>query len=301
MVRDKVNFGIINIDKPTGPTSFSVSNYVRRDLSLKKASHLGTLDPKVTGVLPITLGRACRLSGFFMNHDKTYIGILHTHKEQNIKDLQKRINKSFLGKITQTPPHKSAVKRAPRIREVFQWELLEVGQHIPNIENELSDIKISSSNISVGKEFLFVSKVEGGTYIRKLCSDLGEEIGGAHMAELRRTKAGIFDETKMYTLNEFKEAIEDYKKGKVAKIESMITPADEAIKKVMPTIQIKKDAVKELYKGLAPRKDQFENPKEFEDFPENQTFAIFSESTFIEIAQKITTEYRIAKPLFVYN
>ena len=95
----KVTFGIINIDKPAGPTSFAVSSYLAKELKLNKASHLGTLDPKVTGVLPVALGRACKLAGYFMGHDKGYVGVLHTHTEQDIEKLQKIIDKKFVGKI----------------------------------------------------------------------------------------------------------------------------------------------------------------------------------------------------------
>ncbi len=77
-----LNFSLINIDKSTGPTSYSVSEFIKRQLKLNKTSHMGTLDPKVTGVLPITLGRACKLADYFIKHDKSYVGILHTHKEQ---------------------------------------------------------------------------------------------------------------------------------------------------------------------------------------------------------------------------
>ncbi len=281
MEKSKIDFGIINIDKPVGPTSFTVSSFVRRELTLSKASHLGTLDPKVTGVLPIALGRACRLSSFFMTHDKTYIGILHTHQEQEIKELQKLINKHFMGKITQTPPHKSAVKRAPRIREVYQWKLLEA--------------------LETKKDFLFITKVEGGTYIRKLCSDLGEMVGGAHMAELRRTQAGIFSEEKMYTLYEFQEAITEYNKGKPKRIESMIVSAEDAIKKVMPIIQVKEFAIKELRKGIPLRAEYLEDKTEYNNLDDDEVFAIFYKTEFIEIAKKELREYRIATPLFVYN
>jgi len=160
-MKDLLNFSLINIDKSAGPTSYSVSEFVRRQLGLKKTSHMGTLDPKVSGVLPITLGRACKLAGYFIKHDKSYVGILHAHKEQDIKELQKLIDANFVGKIKQTPPNRSAVKREERERKVYCWKLIE-----------------SSEN---GKDFLFECKVEGGTYIRKLCSDLGDIIGGAHM------------------------------------------------------------------------------------------------------------------------
>ena len=89
---------------------------------------MGTLDPKVTGVLPVTLGRACKLAGYFIRHDKTYVGVLETHKVCDIVELQKLIDDNFVGKIRQTPPHRSAVLREERIREVFFWRLLEVGK-----------------------------------------------------------------------------------------------------------------------------------------------------------------------------
>ena len=111
-----LKFSLINIDKPSGPTSFSVSEYVKKALGLKKTSHMGTLDPKVSGVLPITLGRACKLAGSFISHDKAYIGVLHTHKKKNMKELQELIDKNFVGKIKQTPPHRSAVKREEKGR-----------------------------------------------------------------------------------------------------------------------------------------------------------------------------------------
>ncbi len=64
-LKELLEFGIININKPSGPTSFDISDFVRKKLGLRKTSHFGTLDPKVTGVLPIALNRACKLTGFF--------------------------------------------------------------------------------------------------------------------------------------------------------------------------------------------------------------------------------------------
>ena len=209
-MKDLLNFGLINIDKPAGPTSFTVSEFVKKLLGLGKTSHMGTLDPKVTGVLPITLGRACKLADYFIHHNKTYVGVLETHKECNIKELQKLIDENFVGKIRQTPPHRSAVARVEREREVYYWKLLETA--VSSGKSVVSGGK--------GKAFLFECKVEGGTYIRKLCSDLGEMIGGAHMGELRRISAGIFSEVpvsseelvvgsgRLVRLDEFVEAVD---------------------------------------------------------------------------------------------
>ena len=120
-----LEFGIINIDKSSGPTSFNVSHYVKKKLNLRKTSHFGTLDPKVTGVLPVSLNRACKLMGFFLGEDKEYIGIMQIHEDREMADIQKVINNNFLGKIKQTPPVKSRVKRQEREREIVKFDLLE--------------------------------------------------------------------------------------------------------------------------------------------------------------------------------
>jgi H/ACA ribonucleoprotein complex subunit 4 len=228
-IEELIQFGIVNVDKPAGPTAYRVSEFIKRQLGLKKTSHMGTLDPKVTGVLPITLGRSCRLADYFIKHDKDYTGILHTHSAQDIKKLQKIIDENFLGKIKQTPPHRSAVKRAERTREVYNFKFLEASKD--------------------GRDFLFECSVQGGTYIRKICSDLGEMIGGAHMGELRRARAGIFDESKLYNLEEFERSVELWKNGDGKVLREMIVPAGEAIKKVLKFIDVEKRVLKALHHG----------------------------------------------------
>src|SRR3989344_5892406 len=159
-IKELLEFCIINIDKPTGPTSFDVSDFVRKafndsGIKVTKTSHFGTLDPKVTGVLPIALNRACKLTGFFLGEDKEYVGIMDLHGEVSLKEVEKTIGEKFLGKITQLPPVRSRVARVLREREVKRFEI---------IEND-------------GSSFLFVTEVQGGTYIRKLVHDLGEALG----------------------------------------------------------------------------------------------------------------------------
>ena len=80
-----LDFSIINLDKPSGPTSFSVDEIIKEKLDLKKASHFGTLDPAVTGVLPVALNRACKLLGYFIRKDKTYVGIMRLHSDVDEK------------------------------------------------------------------------------------------------------------------------------------------------------------------------------------------------------------------------
>ncbi len=272
--KKNLNFSIINIDKPAGPTSFSVSNYLKKELGLSKTSHMGTLDPKVSGVLPITLGRACRLAQFIISHDKTYVGILHTHKEQNLKDLQKLISENFVGEITQTPPHKSAVKRAPRKRRVFYFNLIEA----------------SDDN----KDFLFETKVEGGTYIRKICSDVGEMVGGAHMDELRRTQAGEFDEKTVIKLDEF-----DRVKNNPEELKKYLIPAEKIIKNILPRVELKDIQPRQLLTGKPLLNRDFGKVKH--GFKEGEFFVVTIKDKFIGVYKKVMDKNIFAKPEFVYN
>ena len=118
-ILELLEFGIINIDKSSGPTSFNVSDFVRKSLGLRKTSHFGTLDPKVTGVLPIALNRACKLTGYFLGEDKEYVGIMRIHEKIGLKKIQKLINEKFLGNIKQIPPVRSRVARIEREREIM--------------------------------------------------------------------------------------------------------------------------------------------------------------------------------------
>ena len=176
-----LNYGIVNIDKPKGPTSHQVSDYVQRILHINKSGHSGTLDPNVVGVLPVALERGTRIVQGLLTAGKEYIAIMHLHKEVDEKTLRETIQKNFIGKILQMPPIKSSVKRQLRPRTIYYFDILEID----------------------GQDVLFKVGTEAGTYIRKLIHDIGQKLKtGAHMAELRRTKAGPFDESTLVTLQE---------------------------------------------------------------------------------------------------
>jgi len=275
-MEDLLNFGLINIDKSKGPTSYSVSEFVKRKLGLNKTSHMGTLDPKVTGVLPITLGRACKLAGYFIKHDKSYVGILHTHKEQSIEELQELIEDNFVGRIKQTPPHRSAVKVQERERTVYSWNLLEADE--------------------TNRNFLFEARVEGGTYLRKLCSDLGEMIGGAHMEDLRRSAAGIFDESTIVRLEDFETAVDEYAAGDDSKLRAMIVPAEDAIKRVLPVVEIDKSAMKALRVGKPLLKT---NVKGDVKIGKDECFVAFCGKKFVGVYKKTNEKGIFARPEFV--
>jgi H/ACA ribonucleoprotein complex subunit 4 len=272
--KDLLNFGLINIDKPSGPTSFSVSHYLQRELGISKTSHAGTLDPQVSGVLPIMLGRACRLSDFFMHRNKTYVGIMRLHEETD-KDKLKEEIKRFIGKINQLPPKKSKVKRQVREREIFSFNILEIKD----------------------KDVLFETEVQAGTYIRKLIHDLGEKIGGAHMLELRRTKASIFSEDSLVNLYDFDKALLDYKEGNDSLLRNMLIPA-EILTELLPYFQITSDAnIKQLLTG----KPLMKKDAHIKSVNEGENFILFKEDRFIGVYKKSEEGDIIARPLFVLN
>jgi H/ACA ribonucleoprotein complex subunit 4 len=277
-IRELLEFGIINIDKPSGPTSFSVSEYVCKRLNLRKTSHFGTLDPKVTGVLPVALNRACKLTGYFLGEDKEYVGVMRLHEDLDIEVVRKAIQEKFIGKITQMPPVKSRVKRQNREREIKKFEISE----------------------KQGKDFLFYVECEGGTYIRKLIDDLGKELKiGAHMLELRRTRAGIFkEEDKEYpsvSMYKFEKAIEEYKKGDEKILREIIIPAD-IVSKVYPAIIIKEDNLKQILTGKPIYKKELTEDK---GWRKDSIVSAFCNEKFIGMYKIFRGKEIFAKPEFV--
>lgn len=275
--KELLEFGILNIDKPSGPTSFQVDEILKKKLELKKTSHFGTLDPKVTGVLPIALNRACKLLRWFMRGKKTYIGIMKLHKKISEDELKKQMKK-FVGKIIQIPPVKSRVKRQERERNVYSWKILEFDKE--------------------KKEVLFEIEVEAGTYIRKLIHDLGLKIGGAHMSELRRTKAGIFSENDKNFVNLYglEKAIKGYVEGKENKLRELIIPS-EIISKLLPIIEVKNEVVKKLLTGKPIYKQDLVKENKIK----GKDVAVFSNLRFIGVYKLLNKKDIIAKPEFVFN
>jgi len=202
---------------------------VQRILGLNKAGHSGTLDPGVTGVLPIALGRGTRIVQTLLVAGKEYVGVMHLHKDIEEKKLKETIKKNFTGKIKQMPPIKSAVKRQLREREIYYFEILE----------------------SDGQDFLFKIGCQAGTYIRKIVHDLGQKLKiGAHMSELRRTKAGPFAEEKLFTLQDLQDAFHYYKKeNNETFLRKIIQPIENAVKH-LPKIWVLDTSILSLCHGI---------------------------------------------------
>jgi H/ACA ribonucleoprotein complex subunit 4 len=161
--------------------------------------------------------------------DKEYEGILYLHKDVDEKILGNVISENFVGAITQVPPVKSSVARKPRERIVYSFDILDKDE----------------------KNVKFRTKVQAGTYIRKLCSDIGKKLGvGGHMKELRRTKVGHFDEKDSHSLDELKN-----------KLENILIPIEKAIPHVKK-VYVKKSSVESIYNGVPVRKSDIERMDE---------------------------------------
>lgn len=227
-IEQLLNYGLIILDKPPGPTSHETVAWTKRILKIPKIGHSGTLDPQVSGVLPLGLGEATKALGVLLYGPKEYhaLGRLHTLPSN---EKLREVLEMFTGEIFQKPPQRSAVLRRTRSRTIYEIELLEQ------------------------KERLLLLRVlcEAGTYIRKLFYDMGEVLGaGATMIELRRTRVDQFRETDgLVTLHELADAYATWgEKKDDAKLLSMIRPIENALTQ-LKSVVIRDSAVDAMCHG----------------------------------------------------
>lgn len=226
-IRELLSNGFINLDKPSGPTSHQVVAWVKEILEIEKAGHGGTLDPAVTGVLPVALGDAARALQVLLVAGKEYVALMKLHKEVDEKRIRDACQ-SFVGEISQMPPLRSAVKRVRRTREIYYLEILEIH----------------------GTEVLFHVGCEAGTYIRTLCVDIGKKLGvGAQLLELRRTRVGNITEDTSVNLQDLKDAFIFWKEeGNEAELRKTILSMERLLE-VVPTIVVRDSAIDALCHG----------------------------------------------------
>lgn len=206
--------GILNINKPQGITSQAAVTKVKRILGIKKAGHSGTLDPLATGVLPVMVGSAVKVSEWLTGHDKRYLAGIELGIETDSEDITgtvtyrhdgplpsfeelKKAAGSFAGKIKQVPPMYSAIKKDGQ-------KLVDLARKGIVLEREAREVEIYSIEVIYdnGQYFLDVS-CSKGTYIRTLCADIGRMLGcGAVMRSLCRTQVGEFHIGNSVTLEE---------------------------------------------------------------------------------------------------
>lgn len=170
-----IKTGVINLDKPSNPSSHEVVAWIRRILKCEKTGHSGTLDPKVTGCLTVCIDRATRLVKSQQGAGKEYVCVLRLHDALENEAALSRALETLTGALFQRPPLISAVKRQLRVRTIYETKLLEFD---------------NKRHLAV-----FWVSCEAGTYIRTLCVHLGLLLGvGGHMQELRRVRSGALTE-----------------------------------------------------------------------------------------------------------
>ena len=241
-------FGVVNLDKPAGPSAHQVAGWVRdltddaiADLAvpaehdeasttltpptIDRAAHAGTLDPKVTGCLPMLLGDATRMAQVFLAGRKEYVAALELHAPRPA-DFAAVLSR-FEGPLYQKPPKKSAVRRTLRVREIYGLELLD----------------------HTDRQALLRIACESGTYVRKLCHDLGLALGtGAHMGHLRRTATDPFDDRSLVDLHELTDALVAAREGDTEWLREVVQPAERALEH-LPSVVIAPSAAEQVATG----------------------------------------------------
>ena len=273
---------IVNLFKPVGPTSFDMVCSVRKILGVKKAGHIGTLDPAADGVLPICLNRSTRIIQFLSPLQKTYRATLELGSETDTQDATgrkistkdpslvnetkiKQVFQTFVGEKDQIPPMYSAKKK----NGIPLYKLARNGINIAR-----DPVKITVYSIDFIKkeenQVLFEVRCSAGTYIRTLSHDIGKKLGCyAHMVRLTRTKVGLFGLGRTLTLEELKVAYEE------GSLPEKLLPLEEALN-FLPAIRVKEEYLESVSHGVALSKcfletlpDRFEPGHYFRVFGNN--------------------------------
>ncbi len=212
--------GIVIIEKEAGYTSQNIVSKVKKILNVKKAGHIGTLDPLATGVLPVLIGDATKLSKYLIEHDKTYIATIQLGQKKDTGDEEgnvleeaevgfldeetvKHILKQMQGKQKQAPHPYSAVKINGK--KLYEYAREGKSIEIPKREIEIYSIKLLGID-NLKKQISFEVSCSKGTYIRVLCEDIAEKLETVgYMKFLQRTKVDKFSIEKAVILEELTE------------------------------------------------------------------------------------------------
>lgn len=248
--------GIILVNKEKDFTSHDVVSIVKK-ITESKVGHTGTLDPNATGVLPLLIGNATKISKYLINHDKEYEAVIQLGKKTTTADIEgevieekevpekiyiecENILKSFIGKQKQTPPAYSAIKVNGKKLYSYAREGIKIEIEPRNIEiynSELMNINKEEKQIS------FRVSCSKGTYIRSLCEDIADKLGTVgYMKDLKRTKVGDFEIKEAITIDELKEKFEKNDFSDVITIENIF--------KDMPKIELNENNIKQYLNGV---------------------------------------------------
>ena len=274
--------GILNVYIPKGMTSHDVVSFVRRQLQMKRVGHTGTLDPLATGVLPVLVGNATKLSDIIMADEKKYkarvtLGITTDTDDSTGKIIQKKdvsvseeklidVVKSFVGEIDQIPPMYSAIK----VEGQKLYQLARRGVEIERKARKVTiyDIKISNFD---GVSFDMEVHCSKGTYIRSLCRDIGDSLGtGAVMSELERTMSGIFTKENSYTFEEIEKCVE------MGEIEKMLLKPDDVLGEFL-RVDVSEEYAQKIKNGIRLRPQQIN----IKNYSENEIFKIYEDNKLL--------------------
>jgi H/ACA ribonucleoprotein complex subunit 4 len=249
---EHIRYSLVLLDKPRGPSSHEVAAWVKKILGVDRAGHAGTLDPKVSGVLPIAVAEGTKVLMALSRSDKVYVAVAKFHGDVDVERLR-AVLQELQGAIYQKPPLRSAVKRQLRTRRVYSLELLEVD----------------------GRYAVIKMHVEAGTYARKIIHDIGEILGvGANMRELRRVAVSCFAEDETVTLQDVADAYYVWRKyGDDTYLRRVLLPIEE-VARHLPKIWVRDSAVDALCHGAplaAPGVAKFEIP-----FSRGELVALFT-------------------------
>jgi tRNA pseudouridine55 synthase len=263
--------GILAIDKPAGVTSHDVVNAVRRILHERRVGHTGTLDPFATGLLVVLVGRATRLAQFLSGHEKEYEAVIRLGYATDTGDVTgspvtaaqggseqlghvtreeiEAAMASLRGEIDQIPPMYSAKKLGGR-------KLYELARRGEEVERAPVRVTVHSFETSANSGGVLKDNSDGtfdlrvrvscsaGTYVRTLAEDFGKRLGvGAHLAELRRTRAGDFHLNQAVTLEQLKTNVAEDSVGKI------LIPMDAALSR-LPFEVLTLEDVRRIQNGL---------------------------------------------------
>ena len=252
--------GIILLDKAKGESSNYALQRIKRLFHAKKAGHTGSLDPLATGVLPLCLGEATKISQFLLDSDKRYMAKVKLGERTDsgdsegvVIDVQRRIDvdydalvqtlTKFEGEIKQLPPMYSALKH----HGVPLYKLARKGISIKRKVRAVTIHKIGLMNFdnNIAEMDVTCSK---GTYIRTLADDLGQELGcGAHVIELRRLQAGVFSIDQCRGSNELEKIKESFG---LSGLDKVIAPMERAVEK-LPEVVLASETARDIRNGQA--------------------------------------------------
>ena len=275
--------GIILLDKAKGESSNYALQRIKRLFHAKKAGHTGSLDPLATGVLPLCLGEATKISQFLLDSDKRYMAKVKLGERTDsgdsegvVIDVQRRIDvdydavvqtlTKFEGEIKQLPPMYSALKHngvplyklarkgISTTRKVRAVTIHKIG--LMNFDNNIAEIDVTCSK---------------GTYIRTLADDLGQELGcGAHVIELRRLQAGVFSIDQCRGSNELEKIKESFG---LSGLDKVIVPMERAVEK-LPEVVLASETARDIRNGQAVS---------FHELPKSGLVRLYEKENFIGI------------------